>query len=311
MKTSRLRWLKAALAIGLLSLAAFLLYRTLSSYSMEQIARSVTGISSLRLGLAVACAAASYLCLTGFDWLAVRYAGKPLPYRSTALASFCALSLGHNIGFAALSSGTIRYRFYSQWGLTVEDIAKVILFCGMTVGLGLMVMGGLALLLRPVVAEEMTGLSEPTILVLGGSCLALVLVYLVLSATVRGTLRFRRWSMRMPPLRLALGQVIVGPVNFAFVAACLHQGIAAVAEIPYIATAAAFVIANVSALVSHVPGGLGVIEGVVLFLLPHAEVIGALVVFRVVYFLIPLAIGGATFAILEGWRGSRKLARRQ
>jgi uncharacterized membrane protein YbhN (UPF0104 family) len=224
--------------------------------------------------------------------------GRPLPYRRVATASFVALSIGHNIGFAALSSGAIRYRFYARWGLTTEQIAKLILFCALTVALGLTVLGGVALLLQPGLAGEVTRLDRPLILALGTACLALAIIYLALAGCVRRGLRFRRWSLEMPPLRLAIGQVIIGPLNFACVAACLHQALA-VSDVAYLGVAAAYVIANVTALITHVPGGLGVIEGVIAFLLPRGDIIGALVVFRFVYFLVPLGIGSLLLAGIE------------
>ena len=103
----------------------------------------------------------------------------------------------------------------------------------------------------------------------------------------------------MPPLRLAIAQLVIGPANFACVAACLHQALASAGDVPYLAVASVYVIANVTSLISHVPGGLGVIESVVTYLLPGTEVIGALIVFRVVYFLVPLAIGSMLFAVTE------------
>jgi uncharacterized membrane protein YbhN (UPF0104 family) len=63
--------------------------------------------------------------------------------------------------------------------------------------------------------------------------------------------------------------------------------------------AAAYVTANTVGILSHVPGGLGVIEAVLLSLVPGANVIGALVAFRAVYFLIPFVIGGLVFGISE------------
>jgi glycosyltransferase 2 family protein len=298
--TSRKRrvWM-TLLAVAAVSLAAFLLYRTLSRYSFDEIVASVTAVPLARLAAAAGFAAASYVCLTGFDWLAVRYAGKPLPYRKTALASFVSLSLGHNIGLDALSSGAIRYRFYSRWGLTAGDVAKVILFCGMTVAIGLGTLGGVALLVRSDLAADITGLSQGIVLALGVACLAAVAAYLLLSAFVRRPLTIRRWSLEMPPLRLALAQVVIGPLNFACVAACLHQALASTADAPYLAVASVYVIANVTSLISHVPGGLGVIESVVMFLLPGANLIGALLVFRFVYFLAPLALGSTVFALTE------------
>src|SRR5688572_10236345 len=230
--TSRKRrvWM-SVLAVAAVSLAAFLLYRTLSRYSLDEIIASVRAVPLARLAGAAGFAAASYLCLSGFDWLAVRYAGEPLPYRKTALASFCSLSLGHNIGLAFLSSGAIRYRFYVRWGLSAGDVAKVILFCGSTVALGLAILGGLALLLRADLAEDITGLNRMVVVGLGLACLACAAIYLLLAAFVRGALRVRKWRLEMPPLRLALGQAVVGPVNFACVAACLHQALASAADV--------------------------------------------------------------------------------
>ena len=293
------RWLKPALVAAALSLAGFLLYRTLSRYSLEEIAAAVTAIPTGRMALSAAFAAASYLCLTGFDWLALRYVGHSLPYRYVALASFTSLSLGHNIGFAALSSGAIRYRFYSRWGLTLGEIAKLIVFCGITVGLGLAMLGGCALLLRSELAGKITGLEQGAVVALGIICLAVPAAYLALAALIRKPLRVGRFVLQVPPLRLALGQLVIGPLNFAFVAACLHQALAAVDDVSYLAVAAVYVIAVVTALISHVPGGLGVIETVVQFLLPQKEFIGALIVFRVIYFFLPLCIGAPLFAISE------------
>jgi uncharacterized membrane protein YbhN (UPF0104 family) len=290
------KYVIAAAAIGL---AAFLLYRTLSRYSLDQLIAAVTAVPVPRLLGAAGFAVASYLSLTFFDYLALRYVKRPLPYPKAALASFTALSLGHNIGLAALSSGAVRYRFYSRWGLRTGEVAKVIVFCGITVGLGLMVLGGAALLLRSGLAVEITGLTQPVVVALGIGCLAVPALYLILSAFVRKPLRIRRWSLEVPPLQLAIGQVLIGSVNFAFVAACLHQALAAVADVAYLGVASVYVIANATALVSHVPGGLGVIESVVLYLLPGKDLIGPLLVFRFVYFLAPLGLGGILFALSE------------
>jgi uncharacterized membrane protein YbhN (UPF0104 family) len=279
--------------------AAYLIYRALSRYTVDEIADSVRTIPSARLIGALGLAAASYLCLTGFDALAVRYAGKPLTYRRTALASFVSLSIGHNVGVAALSSGAIRYRFYSRWGLGVGDVAKVILFCGMTVGLGLITLGGIGLLLYPAEGESILGLGSPAVTGIAITCLVCPALYLILAARVRAPLTFRHWSLELPTFRLALGQICIGTLNFACVAACLYQLLAAFTEASYLKVAAVYVIANLTALVSHVPGGLGVLEATILFLLPGAASIGALIAFRVIYFFVPLAIGLPLFLASE------------
>ncbi len=145
----------------------------------------------------------------------------------------------------------------------------------------------------------MTGLSQPALFGLGAACLAAAAAYVALAAFVRKPVHLYKWSVDPPPLRIALGQVVIGPINFACVAACLYHAIAGVADVTYIPVATAYVIANFSALVSHVPGGLGVIETVVLYLLPGANVIGGLLAFRAIYFLVPLAIGAPLFGLCE------------
>lgn len=301
-------WTKI-LAVASLLLAAFLLYRTLSRYTWEELIASVEAVPSARLLASMGFAAASYLCLTGFDWMAVRYAGKPLPWRKAALASFVSLSLGHSLGFAALSSGAVRYRFYARWGLSGQQVAKVILFCGATVTLGLLLLAGVATLARPNSAATVTGLSSGAVLALGLGCLALCAIWLLCAAFARAPLRIRSWEIRFPSLRLAIGQLIIGPLNFALVAACLHQALAAFAEIDYFGVVTAYVLASAAVFLTHVPGGLGVIETVIQFLIPGAQIIGALLVFRFTYYLVPLAIGLCTFLVTElVWRskGSRK-----
>jgi uncharacterized membrane protein YbhN (UPF0104 family) len=299
-------WIKRVIAVAIITLAGALLYHTLSGYSLDEITESIKAIPLPHLLLAGAFAAASYFCLSWFDWLAVRYAGKPLPYRRTALASFCSLSLGHNIGFAALSSGAVRYRFYSRWGLHTGEIAKVIIFCGVTVGLGLLTLAGVALLLRPDLAAKITGLTESLAMLVGALCLALSAAYLFAAAFVRRKVTIKGWSLPMPGMKLAAAQIGVGSANFACVAACLHQVLSAAADLPYFAVAAAYVIANGGALLTHVPGGLGVIESVVMFLLPGGKLVGALVMFRVIYYLLPLCIGGPLFGLTEIYFRGRK-----
>lgn len=281
----------SALVVAAICLAGFLLYRALSQYSFEEIVASIRSVPPMRLLAAFGFAACSYLCLTFFDALGIRYAGKRLPYRKAALASFVSLSIGHNIGVAALSSGAIRYRFYSSWGLGAGEVAKIILFSGMTVALGLITLGGAGMLLNPAAAAQMTGFSVETIRRLALACFAVTCAYLLLSAFLRSTLKLGKWTLEMPSLRLASAQVLIGSVNFSFVAACLHQTLAAFTDAGYLAVSSVYVIANTTAIVSHVPGGLGVLETAILYLISGGTLIGALIAFRFVYFFVPLGLG--------------------
>ncbi|NUH63988.1 UPF0104 family protein [Sulfitobacter sp. S0837] len=290
-KSKTRRWLGYAIGVAVFALALYLLYRALSRYDWPELVAAVTAVSGAHMLAALGFAALSYLTLTGFDWLALRYVNRPLAYRKVALASFTSLSIGHSLGLAALSSGAIRYRYYSRWGLARADIAKLIVFCGVTVGLGLAILGGAALLVAPEIAINALGLSPAVARLIALVTLACPVVYLLMAAFATGAIKIRGHRLEMPKLRLAVAQCVIGPVNFAFVAAALHQTVLSVAEISYFPIVAAYVSANVATIVSHVPGGLGVIEAVLTYLLPGEGLIGAILVFRFVYFLIPLCIG--------------------
>jgi uncharacterized membrane protein YbhN (UPF0104 family) len=270
---------------------AVMLFRALRHYNFADVLDTIRSVDRARLAMAILFAAGSYLTLTLFDTLAVRYVGRPLPYRRTAWAAFTGLSIGHTVGLAALSSGAVRYRFYSRWGLSPQDVAKVIAFCALTVGLGLLTLAGLAWTLRPAVAAGLTGLPRWAVHVVGIVCLGLAAGWVTLAATRSRPLRIFGRRIAMPSLPLAVGQIVVGTVNFALVAAALYQCISAVADVRYVEVAAAYVIGNTAAIASHVPGGLGVIEGVVLYLLPQAHILGAILLFRAVYYLLPLPLG--------------------
>ena len=280
-------------------IAAYLLYRALSAYELTKIVKAIFAIPRPRLALGALFVACSYISLTLYDTLAIRYIGAKLSYRRIALASFTALSIGHTLGVAAASSGAIRYRFYSRWGIDAGDIARIIIFCAMTAGLGLNTVMGLALLLRANVAAKLLGFSQAGAIALGAACLLLTGLYVGLAAVLCRPLAIKRWEIPIPPVKLALAQISIGTMDFCFVAAALYELLPAAVGAGYFAVATVYVLANVASIVSHVPGGLGVLEAVVIHLLPEMSVIGALVVFRFIYFLVPFTIGAVLFAACE------------
>ncbi|NYJ10667.1 hypothetical protein GGI64_001714 [Rhizobium leguminosarum] len=287
------------LLVAALGFAVFLLYRIFEQYSLYQIVQSVRSIPLSSFCTALLFAAASYLCLGCFDLLAIRSLGKSLPYPKIALASFISLSLGHNIGFAGLSSGAFRYRFYSRWGLTTEDVAKIILFCGVTVGLGLVTLGGLALIVNPGDAGRLLRLDPASVRIFGVLALIVPVVYAALAFFIRGKLRLWRWSFQLPRFSIAVAQVAIGTINFILVSACLHQMLSAFGDVAFFRSVTAYVLANSAILATHVPGGLGVLEATVSYAVPQEASIGALIAFRCAYFFIPLALGTALLLISE------------
>lgn len=279
------------LVAAIICVAVVLVYRSLSRYSIEDIRDSLAMIPVWRLLSAGAFVAASYVCLSLFDYLALRYVGKPQAYPRAALASFTALSIGHNVGGAALSSGAVRYRFYTRWGLTADEVAKVILFCGATVLLGLSMLAAITLLLMPEAGQGLLQLGPAARVWVGLAFLSYPVAYVICSIWGRPPLKIRSFRMEMPTTAMCIAQIAVGTVNFGCVAAALHQLLGTFTDAGYLQVAASYVTATIAAMLSHVPGGLGVLEATMLLLLPASASIGALVAFRVLYYFLPLCIG--------------------
>lgn len=271
-------------------LAGYLLYVGLSQFTWQEIVQSVRSIPSRNLLMALVYCAASYVCLTGFDWAGVRYVKNDLPYPKIALASFVALGLGQSIGLAGLSSGAIRYRYYAHWDMSTQDVAKIVLLSGVTVCLGLLVLGGTVMVLNPADTSQILRISPTAVLVIGLGFLLTAVVYVLLATFLRTPLKIRNWSFQMPTATIAIVQIVIGTLNFAVVSACLMELMRAAGDVSYLKAATAFVIGNIAILVTHAPGGLGVLEVTVRQVMGDQASIGSLVAFRVIYFFIPFFV---------------------
>jgi hypothetical protein len=276
--------LMALLALGLVA-------HLLGQFTWAQISSSLAKIHAVQYAGAALCTAASYLTLTGFDLLGVAYAGGRVPYRRVALASFLSLSIGHSVGFAPFSSGTIRYRYYAEAGLDLKQIGLIVALSAVTVALGEATVAGLALLSQPSLSGKLLHLPAGDAIAAGVASLAVPVAYAALAAAWRRPIRIRRWSFRLPSPPIAAGQIGLGLLNYLCVAGALYSVLPSAASIDFQIVAMAYVLGNLAALVTHVPGGLGVLEAVIVVLLPGIDAIGPLIAFRILYYLVPLAVG--------------------
>jgi glycosyltransferase 2 family protein len=292
---------------GVFLLAVVSVWRMLARQDPAELRRALSSTDGGDLLGAALCVAGSYLTLTLFDWMAVRTVARSrLGYPKIALASFIALSLGHTVGFSGLSSGMLRYRIYSHYGLTAADVARIVLFSGLTVAAGHAALAGLAGLLRPAAVADFAGVPAWVASLLGAVALGLVLLYVSLSALVPAAAREHGWRRCLPTPRVACLQIVVGALNYLFVAATLHRLLGDAADVSLFSFASYYVVGNAIAILSHVPGGLGVLELVVLAAVPGAEAVGALIVFRLVYFIGPFVLGALAYATFEAaHRGDR------
>jgi len=255
--------------------------------------------------------ALNYAVLTLNDMLAVAYAGLRISRWRVALASFVGYAVSNAVGFAILSGTSARYRFYSRWGVGAADLSRIVLFYSTTFWLGPCVVGGVGLLVAPppgiawLLPREAIGLA-------GAAGLAIVAVYLALCASGRPPLQIYKLAIPFPHLRLAFAQIAVSTVDWLLAAAVLFIWLPA-PRIPFLQLAAAFSIAQIAGLVSHVPGGLGVFEGAMVLLLapdvPASTLLPAFAFYRVIYYLVPLGVAAAIVVADEGVRRRKLITR--
>src|SRR5262245_29530423 len=302
-----------AIGVVLFGISLWVLYREIERTHYHEIAREVAAIPAPRLLLAPACTIAGYLLLTGYDALALRHIGKSVPYRRTSLASFIAYALSNNVGFAMLSGAAVRYRLYSAWGLAGWEIVSVIAFCSLTFWVGFLAVGGAVFLLEPLAIPAGARLPIHSLHPLGAVLLLLLGAYLAVCALRRRPVKVRSAELAVPAPRLALLQLILSSLDWLIAGSVLYVLLPGGAAVSFPQLLGVFLLAQICGLASQVPGGLGVFETVVLLMLagsaPAPAILGALLAYRAIYYLLPLAAAAGFLAAHEIDRQKESLKR--
>lgn len=281
---------------SLFCIALSVLHRSLAETSLAEVAEQARAVAPLDLALTLLLTVFSFGCLTLYDWLALRQVGKILPYRRVALTAFSASAFANTLGLSSLSAGSVRLRAYTRDGLSAFEIATVQALCTLTFALGVLTLAGLAMLLAPASAARALHLSLPGLRGLGAGLVALVGGYGLLTRLRRRPLRFRRWSVELPSASYTLAQLAVGSVDVCCAAGCLYVLLPAASRPDVLVFLVAYVLALFAGAISTVPGGIGVFESTLGLLLPGTpahELLGAVLVYRLTYYLLPflLALG--------------------
>lgn len=272
--------------------AVWILHKELRHFHYRDVVRQVRAIPHLLVLASFALMVANYLLLTLYDVLALRYLNRPLPYRRIALASFTSYVFSHNIGLGVISSGAVRYRLYSLWGLSALEVGKIVIFSAVTFWLGILALSGAVFLVRPLEVPVSLRLPSGAVPLAGVLFVLLVLAYLALGSFWHRPVVVRTWEFHLPRLPIRLAQVGVAMVDWALVAGTLYVLLPDKAALPISHYLAIYMFAQIAAFISHAPGGLGVFDGLFLLMmrpyLPAEQVVGALVAYRAIYYLIPL-----------------------
>jgi len=286
------RALPPLVGLVLFAVALRVLHVQLDATSWRDLSADIHNTSVRQLLLAVVLTALNYALLTGYDFLGCASLGLRLPAGEIARTSFLAYGIANTVGGLALTGYSVRYRFYTRRGISLGDLSRLALSYTVTFWLGLLLLGGTSLAIDPLSAVR--GLPASWALrVIGSLFVAAPLAYLVAAARRRAPIRIRRFDVPLPSPRLAIAQLVLSCAEWILFASVLYVLLPS-SELSFLTFLGAFLASILLGLVSHVPAGLGVFEGMMVLLLhPYLgsqQLIPAFVVFRAVYYLCPFVL---------------------
>ncbi|MGY9047520.1 hypothetical protein P775_07000 [Puniceibacterium antarcticum] len=296
------RILPIALGVALFGLGVFALVHLMHSLDPATVLAQMKSTPPNALLLAVAATAVGYAALVGYDALALQFIAKPLPARIVALGGFLGYAFGNTIGVSIVSGGAIRYRIYSAFGLDAFQVAAVSGYIAAALGTGLTLIGLGALSLHPWVVSQLVPFS-PGQVRFGALALLFGALGLILFLSVgRHRLRLWRMDLHLPGPRSLAAQLVITLIDVAAAAFALWILMPAGTP-PFASFIAIYAIATMVGILSHVPGGIGVFETVVIGTLPQgiavSDAAAALVLFRILYYLLPFALGFIIVSVNE------------
>lgn len=303
--------------VGLLAVAfsAWLLYHELRGISLEDVLESLEAIPLSNWGLAALSTLLAYAALAGYDRIALLHMGKKVPWPFIAMSAFTTYALAHNLGASVLSGAVVRYRAYTSRGLTGGHVGVLVAFCSLTFVLGVVVLAGVVLVLKPALpARFFPEFPYWLAMGLGGSLLALVALYALGSRLGLRPIKLRDIELWYPRLPVVGWQLLVAPLELIGAAGIIYFALPPESNPGYVLVLGIFLASFSAALLSHAPGGLGVLEVVFLLALPEADpadVIAALLVFRLFYLLLPLALALPLVLLFERAQLRRAFSRRR
>lgn len=308
MKVKR-KYIWPVIGIAAVAFSIWLLYHELRGLSLDELWDSLLEISGRDWLLAVAATLVAYAALAAYDHLALQHLKRRVNWLYITIASFTTYALSHNIGASVFSGSVVRYRAYTAKGLSGAEVGVLVAFCSFTFVLGTIMLTGLILIIEPSLTERFIDvLPVEASAATGIALLALVGLYVIGSALKLRPLRLGPVEISYPRLPIVLRQLIIAPIELIAAAAIIYFALPAAGNPGFLIVLGIFLISFSAALLSHAPGGIGVLELVFITGLSEmapVDVLAALLVFRLLYLVGPFIM--ALFVVLgfERWQFSR------
>jgi phosphatidylglycerol lysyltransferase len=290
------------LPVIIFSLALWTLNKQLHHLHTSYITQHIANVPLSHIGIAVLLTILSYLTLTGYDYLATRNIKSSLPYKQAAKISFISTSISYSVGFNFLTGSSLRYRMYSRCGLTVHQIWEIIIFCVSTFWIGFCFVAGLLFTFYPVKnSNYMPEIPIPLNIV--GILLLMFLATYFFFSFLKRDLKIKQYKIRIPEPKIAFLQLALASVDYLLSGSIIYFLLPPNPQLTLLHVLIFFALAQLIGLISTVPGGLGVFETLMLFMLePYIDtidIIRPLVLFRAIYYFGPFLLGFLALIFFE------------
>jgi glycosyltransferase 2 family protein len=297
------------LSIAIIAVAAVVLYDMLREIDYYDVIDAMEAVEKHDVLTAAMFVAAGYCTLTLYDLFALRTIGRAdVPYGVAALAGFTSYAIGHNVGASAFTGGAVRYRIYSAYGLSAIEVAKVCFLAGLTFWLGNATVLGLGVALVPQAASSIDQLPALANRIMAVALLAVLVTYVAWVWRTPRVIGRHDWLVTLPNGPLTLLQILIGILDLACCAAAMYMLVPEDPYIGFISLAVIFVTSTLLGFASHSPGGLGVFDAAMLVGLwqfDKEDLVAGLLLFRLLYYLVPFAISLAIMGGRELWLAVR------
>ena len=288
-------------ALGVFGLVVFALYRLTGEVRYDDVVASLVATPVTDLLLAVFFTGLSYAALVAYDFNALAYIHRnKVPPVTVAMTAFSAYAVSNSVGFGPLSGGAIRYRVYTKFGLSPEDIARIVAFITFSFGIGLATVTALAVL--PVANHLGSAMGLDPLALRTGAVAALALIAGLAWLGHRGKpVKLGKLTLTLPDTATAARQFLVTALDIAASASVLyvlmpHTGLGWPSFLAIYAAAIGL------GVLSHVPAGLGVFEAVMVAALSGGDagveqILSALVLYRIIYYVLPMVTAIAILSV--------------
>ena len=302
-------WVGVAISILIVFVTSLILFRLLRDIEVDKVVAALRAKRMPDVAVAAVLVMASYAALTFYDFFALRTIGhNNVPYRVAAFANFTSYTIGHNLGVTVAGAAVIRLRIYAAWGIGIVDIAKIAFITGLTFWLGNTFVLGAGLMSEPEAARTITELPAWINRSIGLAALAVIAAYLAWLLPRPRAVGRGKWRIVLPSSRLTLLQIAIGVADLCLATLGMQALLPLQPTVDFTALLVIFVAAVLLGFLSHAPGSLGVIEATMLVGLPQfpkEELLASLLVFRVLYFVIPLSLAAVLLSAREAWLALR------